>query len=383
MIPNRIEKVSWIIAGGLLVVFAGALLALGVAAHTDPTEMDTTAYLTAAFHVRDTGGIPAHVANCFRGVYWPATQHPLYLLLISPVAEHSIEFFVKAKWLSAVGGVLSLAAVFWAAWRLWGMLEAFLAVMFMASGATFLRLSTMVACEAFLAAAFVGFFLMACRGFEPGRSRAWWWAGLWASAAFLTKSLGILALGIFGISALWIYRRNLRGLFGNKAFWIFFLAFLIPATPLLARNIRVHGQPLYSDSSAVLWVDRYTDYTPEKAAAGLIGIGPYLKTHSVRRIAATLWAGLEDRNPRMLIDGLKPFRFWAPVDLSTLTGFHKKTVPWQGPWALGILVLAAAGLWRCRRTPAAVVGVVSIGIFYVFVAWYSKIYHSSPPTRIL
>lgn len=84
-----------------------------VLAHTDPTEMDTVAYLDAALQIRQTGGIRQHIPNLIKGVYTEATQHPLYLLLISPFAQNDIRAFIQAKLVSYAIGFLFLAVFFW------------------------------------------------------------------------------------------------------------------------------------------------------------------------------------------------------------------------------------------------------------------------------
>ncbi len=368
----------------LVVLLFGYLLAgrIGIMAHQDPAEMDTTAYLEAAHEVRQTGGVLSHIQNSLSGVYKEATQHPLYLLALSPKAQRSLEFFVDAKKITFLIGLIFLAVVFAVIRQLFGVDIALVAVCLILLNATFIHLSTMVAAEALFALCFVLFWFFAVLGFEK-RSH-WLWAGVFASLAFLSKSLGILCLPIFIVSVLAASPAKILERIKSKEFWAFFVLFFLVASPLLIRNIKVFGTPFYSDSRAVLWLDRWHDYLRPDIHENPPTARSYLQSHKPTELWKIFREGLLVRDVKMLVDGLKPFAVWKnPIALKTLQGFHEKTVSWQVPWAVAIAVFFGLGIWFRRGHPAVTVSLASLAFFLVFVGWFSKIFPGAPPTRLL
>lgn len=363
----------------LIYVLAGQL---GMWAHTDPTEMDTVAYLRAALQIKNTGGILSHIPNCFAGIYREATQHPLYLLLLSPWAEKNIRFFLQAKWISFYIGLSFLLSLFYIVKRLWGLREAFVSVSLVIFNATFLHMTTMVACESLMTLFFIASVFFIIKGFED--SHQWFIAGACVSLAFLTKSLAILLIPVFVISVIVYYRKNLKKVFRQKAFWGFFLIFFVISSPLLMRNIKLFKTPFYSDSSAVLWLDRWHDYYALDIESNPPNLRRYLKTHTLSGIAATLWKGIYFRDVRMLVDGLKPFAFWdRPLRLVTLQGYYERTIPWQETWALAMGLFFLMGCWKIRKRPELLVMALTLLIFLIFIGWYSKVFPGIPPTRLI
>lgn len=355
---------------------------IGISAHKSLTEMDTVPYLKGALQIRETGGVTSHIANCFSGVYTEATQHPLYLLLLSPWAERSFDFFVQAKKVTAIIGFLFCIVFYAMVRKLKGATTALVATLLLLFSATFTHMSTMVACEALFSLFFVLFILFYTLGVK--NENYWYAAGAAASLAFLSKSLGILCIGIFVLSSLWMFRKNISSLLKRKSFWGFFAAFIVLALPLFARNIKVYGSPLYSDSSCVLWLDRWHDYLRPDIATHPPTLASYWKQHGLGGFAKILFEGILIRDPKMIVDGLKPFPFWThPIDTSKLAGFNQITAPWQAWWAGFLCVTAGLSLWKNRKEPLGIVCVVSLVVFLVFVGWYSKIFPNETPTRLL
>jgi 4-amino-4-deoxy-L-arabinose transferase-like glycosyltransferase len=350
-------------------------------AHTDPTEMDTVAYLDAALQIHETGGVLHHLPNLIRGVYTEATQHPLYLLLLSPIARHDLQSFVAAKTVSYGIGFIFLTIFFMAARRLFGTGTAAAAGWLWLMSAGFLTLITTVACEGLLGVFVIAFWWALSAGKE--QRRLWIAAGVFAALAYLTKSIGILLLPVFVVSAFWWERKNLAALLRSPWFWGFFGVFTLVSSPLFIRNIVVYGSPLYSDSSGVLWIDQWAEFSYERAAEGRFTLGHYLSSHTIGDILRTLWEGLTHRSALMIGDGLKPLPFWRALDADMLNGFYKVTVSWQGAWAAALMGLAGIGWWANRRHAAAVPTLAVCGIFWIFVGWYSKVFPGTPPTRLL
>ncbi len=355
--------------------------ALGIQAHTDPTEMDTVAYLSAAQNIQETGGILKHIPNCISGVYREATQHPLYLLFLAPVAQNSIEYFVQAKFITLGIAIALFIAIFLITQQCFDRKIAYIASFLIAINATVIRLSTMVACETLLALCFILFIYYVSKG---AKHKVYWvWAGLFAGLTFLSKSLGILTLPIFVCSAIWYERKQFSKLFLSKYFWSFFGIFILVAAPLFIRNIQVYGSPLYSDSSAVLWIDEWHEWSIERAQTGQIGLQAYLESHTAKDMLITLWKGYSDRDIRMLIDGLKPLAFWKKIELNSLQGFHQKTFDYQGIWAAILMFFCVIGFVTQRKSKFIVPSIFSLLAFFTFVGWFSKIFDATPPTRLL
>jgi hypothetical protein len=240
----------------------------------------------------------------------------------------------------------------------------------------------MVACESLLGLFFILFWATAILGFK---NRNYWpAAGFFACMTFLTKSIGILTIPIFFFSGLMVRRKGEKTAWADKRFWAFFLVFFIFALPLFARNLKVFGSPFYSNSSAVLWIDRWHDYNRPGLAEHPPTAADYLKTHSAGQVIKTFAEGILLRNPRMIVDGLKPFAFWhRKINPETLQGYYQRTVSWQEGWACLLMILCVLGFWGRRKTPEAAVSAVTMILFLVFVGWYSKVFPGSPPTRLL
>ena len=367
---------------GLLFACYLAAGLLGIRAHTDPGEMDTAAYLRAAHQIKETGGIFMHLPNLFTGIYREATQHPAYLLFLSVFAERSVQFFIDAKILTYFIGLIFLAVLWTVTRKLFGPVTALLTLALTVGNATFIHMTTMVACESLMAVFFVLFWYAAAKGFEKPR----WWlaAGAFAAATYLTKSLGIFTLPIFFVSAAIHFTFRKKNIFKERCFWGFFLVFFIVAGPLFARNLRVWGTPFYSNSTAVMWIDRWHDYDRPDIQENPPTMADYLKEHTFSELARIFFEGLTYRTGKMVSDGLKPLAFWEKeIRLKTLQGFHQQTVPWQGLWASALVLLALIGLRNQFGNPETSLTLASFFFFIVFVAWYSKVFPGDPPTRLL
>jgi len=184
---------------------------------------------------------------------------------------------------------------------------------------------------------------------------------------------------------LWIERQRIGRVLTHKYFWGFFLSFIVIASPLFIRNMRVYGTPLFSNSRYVLWVDQWREYDQMKEGrAAVPSLRTYFESHTPKEFLNEITLRSAQRDSRMLVDGLKPFAFWeSEINLNALRYFHNRSVSWQETWAAVLLALFIGGLIKARRHPATTLAVMSTAIFLLFVGWYSKIFHSSPPTRLL
>jgi 4-amino-4-deoxy-L-arabinose transferase-like glycosyltransferase len=91
------------------------------------------------------------------------------------------------------------------------------------------------------------------RGFE--QSRFWAFAGASAGLAYLTKGSGLLLLLAYALTVV----RSTPKLVLTPRFWLFPLAFVLVAAPLLAYNWQVFGSPIFNYNTAhVIWLN-YTE----------------------------------------------------------------------------------------------------------------------------
>ena len=77
---------------------------------------DDVAYLAAAEHVRDLGGPWAMVQGLFAGTYREDQRNPLYLGVLSLIADREPAFHLRAQALNAALGIAMLLA-WWAVAR--------------------------------------------------------------------------------------------------------------------------------------------------------------------------------------------------------------------------------------------------------------------------
>jgi hypothetical protein len=215
--------------------------------NTDPQDYDTTGYLGEANFLKYHGGIDNFIDLCLTGIYKQANQHPLYILFLTPFASMDISFFIYAKIISAVFGLILLLLLFIIGRKMYGDLIASVAVLALLLNSIFIDWTTMVACESLLMVFSLLCIYFAMEGFKNNKN--WIYAGVFAGLSYLTKGTGILLVPGFLISAIIIYKLDV---FKNKFFWLFFIVFTLTASPLLIRNFIVYQNPLYNVNSSIV-----------------------------------------------------------------------------------------------------------------------------------
>jgi hypothetical protein len=233
---------------------------------SDPQAFDTTAYLGEANIVNNNGGIPNFLNLCITGKYKQANQHPLYILLISPFASTNISFFITAKLISFFVGFLLICCLFIICRKMFGDLVAVISVMGLILNGVFLNWTTMVAAESLLLFFCLLSMYFIIEGF--GKNHYWIFAGVSAGLAYLTKGTGIFLIPGFFIAAVIVNKLNILK---NKFFYLFFISFVIVASPLFIRNIIVYQDPFFNVSKYIaeysweqVYNSKYTVFDPQE-----------------------------------------------------------------------------------------------------------------------
>ena len=73
---------------------------------------DGPAFLETALQIQENGGVVHLLPRMFSGEYTESNRHPLYVALISPLAERDLSFFANAKVLTFVLSLIYLALLF-------------------------------------------------------------------------------------------------------------------------------------------------------------------------------------------------------------------------------------------------------------------------------
>ena len=232
----------------ILLIFNFIFLAINeINSILDPQWYDTTAYLGEANFIKYHGGVFNFFYLCIKGIYKQANQHPLYILILTPFASINISFFIVAKIVSAVFGLIMLTTLFVIGKKLFGDIVASVAVFGILLSNVFLTWTSGVACESLLMLMSLLCIYFVMEGFKD--NKYWIYAGLFAGLSYLTKGTGILLLPGFVLSAAIIYKQKV---FLNRFFWLFFVLFTVAASPLLIRNIVVYQNPFYNVNNNII-----------------------------------------------------------------------------------------------------------------------------------
>ena len=338
--------------------------------HTDATSNDPAAFLRYAKEVQESGGVTTLLSQLFQGTYSEANQHPFFTALLSWGPT-----FSQGKLLSLAIGTLTLVLVtLWTA-RQWNLTVAAIVSVLLATNSAFCATSALVTCEGLLTL-FVSltWLLLANKTSEipetePGAAPAaatttklYLATGVLLGLAFLTKGTGPLFLFI---TLLWIVachfysrsqQQSLAIPFPWKPLALILVAWLMVASPLLTRNIRMFGNPIYNANSYFLFLDQFEDLT-DVSSRMTVGEAAqqYIAEHSItdmlqREAQGLCWESY------IFVRSFGP----APLDDSRLL------------FGLPILLLALAGMVAEGRQ-AAFLLVAWTACFLVMFAWYLPI----------
>ncbi len=359
---------------------------------TDPKWEDTEGYLAHSLYIAEHGGLAGYLEQSFAGEFPVVERHPLYMLMLAPFASRTAEFFWNAKLLNLATGIVALLTLVWMVSRRYGRGPAVVAGLLYAVSNSLVVASSHVNHEPHVALCvmWMWWFLT-----EPGRSAGaagahagqmpppvvmpdsvgrWALAGVWLGLAYMVKSSVILIAVAIVVAGLW--RERLRFLTSPRV-WVLLLAATLVSSPLLVRNTRAFGTPIYEginshitwlddwsqlgDESTIAYYDRYGVHYLEKN--GLPTLQDYLRTHDAGDIAARLAGGVKDQLTRVTRQALSP-AFQPPSEqLTTWWGRGVKA------WGFAVLAFAIAGWWLRRRSWEATLLFFCSGAFMAFFAW--------------
>lgn len=327
---------------------------------------DTEGYLGHALYLREHGGLAGFLREAFAGTFPIVERHPLYPLLLAPWASRTAEFFWSAKLINVGLGALVIGSLLWMVWRRAGPAPAVLAASFYAFSRSSVVASAHVNCEVLLTLCLLWAWWLAAG------DRRWRWglAGALLGLGYLTKMSAAILLMALG--AAWVCRLRSRQPVGWQALAVLVVVVTAVASPLVMRNIRRYGTPLYGGiNSHSMWFDRWRDVANPASIVredryGILVLErdrmptatTYFQTHWRGEIARRVWRGLR-REAGLLADAVAP--------ASVRPGF------WTSGWSLFVIGLAGLGWWASRRDWASqIFAWWFAGSFAVF-AWYSQV----------
>lgn len=319
---------------------------------------DQGAYLDLALDQRD-------------GVrFTDGNRHALYSALLVPFAERSPEFFMRARWVSFVLGLLFFGTLVWREWRsrqdIWAL--AF-ALLWLTHHVQMTRTHSEIWCEPLL---YLLTYLLWSRserlsktGAAPGEVRGFSLDGFLAGLAYLTKGSGLQITALYWLTALVFRRRAMVGIGVGLG------VFLVLCSPLFVWNSVQYGSPLYNFASTHnMWFDEADEIWFDDKST-LPTLGSYLKTHSASEIGSRALRGvwLETRMAGQILWSDWQFVEGAPAALQALFDFAKATA----------VVLVLFGFLPSRRSPpitsrsGAVYFGLLIAAFVLSFGWYAQL----------
>jgi hypothetical protein len=295
--------------GGIALAAVSVLVYLILVGRLVPLQIDyevndQSAYLRLASEIHDSG-IFGLLRRLYGGEFTEANRHPLFPAVLS--------FFNRAdagKWLSVGIGLVTLLLSQIMVARRFGWIVGGLFGVMLASNMAFCRTSTLITCEGLLilcsAAAWLLFLtLRDTPRFEedehaghddpvPRTAHKTVLASAALGLSFLTKGSGFLLLA--GV-LVWLCYQRVRRRIGTKQLATHVLlaacTFSLVASPLLVRNLRRFGTPLYNVNSHLLFLDKFE--LPEAIATQRSvaeSARRYFATHTLRDMAQREIRGL-------------------------------------------------------------------------------------------
>ena len=256
-------KIIWLIVtlSFLTYLFSGIVY---LNLNSDPQKYDTTCYLGEANVLKNNGGIVHFLNLCITGKYKQANAHPLYIVLLTPFASTNISFFINAKLISFIIGLVLIGFLFVISKKKYGDLIATISIIGLILNELFLEWTTMVAPESTLMLFSTICIYFIVEGFK--KNNYWIYAGVFGGLAYLTKGYGMFLIPGFILSSLVIYR---SAILKNRFFYLFFISFLLTVSPLFIRNIVLYQDPLFNVNKYIamysfedIFNSKYTVFNP-------------------------------------------------------------------------------------------------------------------------
>ena len=194
----------------------------------------------------------------------------------------------------------------------------------------------------------------------------WAIAGACLGLAYLAKSPALLIFVSIVVAGLWYAR--LRFL-TRPNLWVLLLAVTLVSSPLLVRNIRGFGTPLYEGvNSNIMWLDNWAEIGGEGSILyydrygivtvernGMPTARDFLSKHTPVQVARRVLKGAFTEVTKVAPSALRPA---APIPR-----------PLCMAWGFVVLAFAAAGWWLRRRSWEATLVFFWSASFLVFFGW--------------
>jgi len=284
-------------------------------------------------------------------------RQPLAPYLWSLFADDSRATAVRLRLFNLGLGCVLIVLVVVLGHRLWGWRGSLGAAALLSVSCLMLDMSAAVMVEPLLGIWFLIFLVSAVAATCSGRWWTWAVSGAAAGLGWLTKGSALLWLPALAVAAAYAggkWQRRLGGLL------LAFAMFVIVAMPLMARNLRLYGNPLYSLPGVLMWMDAWEEpgggtaywYEPDQVPT----LGKYLRTHSLSQMAKREGAGL-----------LWNLNWLAQTMAIRVPRIHdiRRTIVGAPLLLLGLIGLVG----QRRRAVAALTGSVLL-LMWLSLAWY-------------
>ena len=344
------------IAGCLLVLALAGFLLAGLNKLHEGTEFnpyDTSAYMAGAREARQNGGPARMLADCYAGRYAEAGRMPLYIALLSALPADRLQGLGWAKLLTLGIGAAGVVVCGLAGRRLFGAAAGLLAAALLACNSSWLTQGTMVGCEPLFALCVLLAWAFMVRYVRTGRGGLW--IGLFIGLAYVTKANGLFLLPVALGALAW---RERRRLWRSREAWAALLALAVVMSPVLVRNVRLYGAPLYNSNKSFIWTNHPDElYSPDVRVRAPTA-GQFWRTHTLGQIAHRAATGLFQQG------------VYSVVAVGQTYPLNERLRLKAWPLGLLLLLLALAPLRSRSARSAAVLGWSVFAIFFLFFAWY-------------
>lgn len=332
-----------------------------LAANTWATD-DEVAYLELAAEAHALGGPLGLVGALLRGEFEETARGPFYIGLLSSFVTRSLEGFDQARAFNFWLGLTMLALLAALIGHAYGWPAGLFVGLAMAANPSYLAHVALTTAEVVFVP-LIGITLVVLAhglGERARRPEGWLIAG-WAliGVSYLTKNNGLFLLPAF-LVALAVDRWGQRAWTIARWRWRHLAlglgALLLICAPLLIRNWRLFGSPLFNRNTPLLWLSDYESSRSQEFRTYGATLAEYLSEHTPADMAARLGDGTR----RQL--GLVAQMLGAPLG-SDLVGY--------GALALALLGFLIVG----SRAQRVLYGLSFLG-FLAFFAWMTPVWFS-------
>lgn len=312
---------------------------------------DQLDYLNLAGKIHEIG-LATLWRQLWAGEYLEANRHPLYTAILSLRPE-----FSWAQWLSWLLGLGTLALAWYGTSRRAGTLVGGLSAILIATNSVFQQSASLVACEAMLTLWTLMAWFTVERSVQGAAGKQALNRHCIVHCAAMGALLGLAYLtkasGFFLLLGTWVWSLTVAGL--RRWSWLAILAFTVISSPLLVRNARAYGNPVYSFNNRFLFSDTFEQGLDRGDRDILTEAGEYWRTHSAAAVGRRALSGL----------GWEAFILLRSLGPATLSDSR----PLVGFVLLLLAALGAVGSDR-RIVLAAAAWLIPLLIFF---AWYVPI----------